>query len=188
MPRPTSKELRLLKPEEIPQEYEDRLFLIQETASDYLAQGLTQRQVADKIGISKDHLCRLRRKYPAFRAATDIAAKEGSIAILEKIREVAEDTLTGKVDATHARISMEGLAKYLELRWPEKYGKRTVDLNVKTIDMGDALSKARARAQARTGTVIESVAYSTALAAPSTEPNSCDNERLSQISGIDDLL
>lgn len=123
---------------------------IQESAELALLEGLPLREVCERIGISINALARLRRKFPAFREALERAAYDGSTAILEQLRNIPWD----EVDSQRARVKLEALSRYLELRWPERYGKR-LDVTMKTIDIGDALTKARARA----ATVIESTAY-----------------------------
>lgn len=123
---------------------------IQESAELALIEGLPLREVCERIGISINSLARLRRKFPAFREALERAAFDGSTAILEQLRNIPWD----EPDSHRARVKLDALARYLELRWPERYGKR-LDVTMKTIDIGDALDKARSRA----ANTIESTAY-----------------------------
>jgi len=51
-------------------------------------------------------------------------------------------------DAARARVKIEALRSYLELRWPHLYGKR-LDITVKSLDMREALELARQRAAVR---------------------------------------
>lgn len=141
---------------------------IQETASVLLAEGKTLQQVADYIGIAFNTLTHLRRKYPAFRDELERAAFEGSTAILEQMRDIPFN----EPEAARARVKIDALCRYLELRWPSRFGKR-VDVTVKTLDMGDALAKARERA----GNVYESTAYVIAA-----------TDDVSVADGIDDLF
>ena len=129
---------------------QERLDDIRETACEHLTEGKTFKQVADSIGISPSNLYYLRRKNPAFAEELDKAAFDGSTAILDELRNIPFE----EEDAARARVKIDAIAKYLELRWPHRYGKR-LDVTVKTLDLGDALNKARARA----GITIESVAY-----------------------------
>ena len=128
----------------------DNLEDIRETAAELLTEGKTLKDVADSIGISPSNLFYLRRKFPAFAEELDRAAFDGSTAILEELRNIPFE----EEDAARARVKIDAIARYLELRWPHRYGKR-LDVTVKTLDMKDALEKARARA----GMTIESTAY-----------------------------
>ena len=123
---------------------------IQESAELALLEGLSLREVCERIGISNNSLARLRRKFPTFREALERAAYDGSTAILEQLRNTPWD----EQDPGRARVKIDALSRYLELRWPERYGKR-LDVTMKTLDIGDALSKARERA----ANTIESTAY-----------------------------
>lgn len=123
---------------------------IQEAAELALLEGLTLQEVCERIGISINALARLRRTQPLFREALERAAYDGSGAILEQLRNIPWD----EQDSGRARVKLDALSRYLELRWPERYGKR-LDVTMKTIDMGDALAKARERA----ANTIESTAY-----------------------------
>lgn len=108
------------------------------------------RTVATELGISPNTLRHLRRTDPEFREELERAAFEGSTALLDEMRE----TPYLEPDPRRARVKIDALRSYLELRWPDRFGKR-LDVTVRTIDLGDAIAKARQRA----GITIESVAY-----------------------------
>lgn len=121
-----------------------------ETACDLLSNGMTLQQVADTIGISRSALAIIRRKYPDFAEELDRASFDGAMFILEEIRQTPD-----LVDCPQrARVKIDALCRYLELRWPHRFGKR-LEIEVKHLDMGSALAAAEQRA----AKVIESVAY-----------------------------
>lgn len=151
---------------------------IQETACQLLADGKSLQQAADYIGVTRTTLMYLRRKYPALREELERATFEGTVAILEEIR----DTPFRENNPHRARVKIEAMCKYLELRWPERFGKR-LDVTVKTIDMQDALSQARARA----GLTIEGVVESTAYGAVNTVLDT-DSVSVADPSGVDEFL
>lgn len=147
--RYAGKNLTIIR-EDRPQFIAEQRQDIQETACELLGDGQTLQQVADYIGIGRTTLMYLRRRYPAFKNELELATLEGSTALLEQIRDIP----FSEANPHRARVKIEGLCKYLELRWPERFGKR-LDVTVKTLDMNDALAQARVRA----GLVIESTAY-----------------------------
>lgn len=143
--------------------------------ADGLLEGHPIKRIAAESGISVKTIQKLKVQYPAFREKLERAAFEGSVIIMEQMRDTPWDEL----DPQRARVKIEALCRYLELRWPERYGKR-LDVTVKTLDIGDALSKARARA----ATVINSTAY-----VVHGQPDATDLESVAQPeSGIEDLL
>lgn len=175
--------LNLLQHTDISEELAGKVALIQDTVEQYLAQGLSFDAIAAKIGISPTTIYNMRRQYPAFRMAVERAMEDGATAILEKVKEVVHDPLLDKMDPARARARMDAARTYLEMRWPEKFGKR-LEMTVKTLDLGDALSKARERA----GITLESVACVVADSdiQPPDDQITCDNVQLSQ--EIEDLL
>ncbi len=135
------RDLKLLPPSKVPDDVQEKLGQIQDTAATHLRAGKTIKQIADDIGISPNTIYLLRARYPAFRDELDKAAYDGSSAVLEELRHIPFD----EENPARARVKVDALCRYLELRWPERFGKR-LDVTVKTLDLGDALSKARARA------------------------------------------
>lgn len=123
---------------------------LQQTITDLLSDGASLQQVADAMGIDRMLISRLRTQYPEFAQALDSAAFEGSIHILEEIREAPYQEL----DPARARVIIDALRVYLEMRWPQRYGKK-MEITHKTVDIGDLLEKSRRRA----GILIESTAY-----------------------------
>ncbi len=122
---------------------------IKETAAELLATGVTLRQIEKDTGVSRSLIYKLRRQIPEFAAYLDQASYDGTIAVLEELKE----TPYLEENPHRARVKIDALRQYLELRWPERFGKR-MEVRIKTIDIGNALEKARTRA----GVTIESIA------------------------------
>lgn len=123
---------------------------LEETACDMAAEGMTLHQIADAIGISQRTLARIRRKYPEIAQALDVAAFDGALWVLDRMRDTPET----EPDAQRARVKIDALCRWLELRWPHRFGKR-LEIEHKGLDMGSALERSEQRAKR----VIESVAY-----------------------------
>ncbi len=71
---------------------------------------------------------------------------DASAQLLERLREIP----FSEGDAGRARIQVDALQRYLELRWPQRYGKR-MEVTVRHADMRGALDRAKQRA----GRIIE---------------------------------
>lgn len=115
---------------------------IKATALDMAANSNTQREVAESLGIAPRTLARILAEDQGFRDTYDAALYQASSQLLEKLREVPWT----EVDAQRARVKIEALSRYLELRWPHRYGKR-LDVTVRAVDMRGALARARDRAR-----------------------------------------
>jgi len=120
------------------------------TVATMLLEGKSLRDCAAACGMAMNTLARLRIDYPDLREEQERAAFEGSTTLLEDMR----DTPFTETDPARARVKIDALCRYLEMRWPERFGKR-LDVTVKTLDLGSALNRARQRA----GITIESAAY-----------------------------
>ena len=150
---------------------EDQRLAIQQTACELYADGKTIAEIAAHIGIDAPTIRWLKRNYPSFNQALDQAAADGSVAVLEQMKCIPWE----EPNAHLARVKIEALCKYLEMRWPDRYGKR-LDVTVKTLDLGPALERAQQNARR----IIESVAYSVV----DTDTQSVSGTD----AGIDDLL
>ena len=122
---------------------------VEETVAAFLSEGNTLTEAADAVGVPRTTLAALRRKFPDFAHALDQASFDGAVFILEELKQ----TPYSEIDVQRARVKIDALQRYLELRWPERFGKR-MEVRIKTIDIGNALEKARTRA----GVTIESIA------------------------------
>ena len=103
--------------------------------------GETFKDIAEKLGIGRGTLLMIRRRDPEFAKQLDDAMFDGSTSILEDLKEVPYI----EPDPARARVKLEALRSYLELRWPSRYGKQ-VNVNLKVLDMRSAIDKARQRA------------------------------------------
>lgn len=116
--------------------------VIQATAIEQAETGATYQAIADGLGISIHELNAIRRANPAFRQMLADAMLEGSEHILEAMLKVPD---TESKDPAWVRVKIEAMRLYLEMRWPDRYGKR-MQVTVRHLDMSQALAKARERA------------------------------------------
>ncbi len=112
------------------------------------------KTIADKLGIAVDTLQALRLMDDNFERMLERAMFQASPLILDELKEVPNT----ERDAAMARVRIEALRTYLELRWPERYGKR-LDVTVRTLDMRGALESARKRAGITIDSQAESITY-----------------------------
>lgn len=121
-----------------------------QTLVDMLSDGATIGECAEAIGVPTSTISRLRAKYPDFSQVLDSAAFDGSVHLLEKLLQTPELEACPQ----RARVKIDAIRTYLEMRWPSRYGKRH-NVEVTTIDLTPSIERARQRAQR----VIESTAY-----------------------------
>ena len=122
---------------------------IKATALEMASESSTQLEIAESLGIAPRTLARILAEDKQFRDLYDSTLYQASSQLLEKLREIPWD----EIDAQRARVKIDALARYLELRWPHRYGKR-IDVTVRTIDMRSALERARARRDASVVSVV----------------------------------
>lgn len=113
---------------------------LQQTVLDHAQDGKTQMEIAEELGIDRKTIANLRFADPAFRDELERVMYDASSTVVEDIRQVPYIEL----DPQRARVKLDALSRYLELRWPRRYGKR-MDITVRSLDMGKALADARAR-------------------------------------------
>lgn len=106
------------------------------------AESATQAEIADVMGVSISTVVRALVHDPAFGAQYESTLFQASVQIVEQLRQIPFNESTS---FQRARIQVDALARYLELRWPSRYGKR-LDVTVKSADMRGALDRARQRA------------------------------------------
>lgn len=119
---------------------ETNIATIKEPALEAAREGKTYKDIAEMLGMSRTSLLNLRSQDPAFKQMLEDAMFDGSTMVVEELRDVpyVEEC------PQRARVKIEALCRYLELRWPHRYGKR-LDVTVRTLDMRSALDKARER-------------------------------------------
>lgn len=110
------------------------------------AEAKSRKEICQDIGISSQALQQMCRELPGFRDALETAMSDASQLVLEQIKELPWI----EPDIQLARLKIDALTRYLELRWPQQYGKR-INLAVTTMDLTGALADARKRA----GLIIE---------------------------------
>ena len=149
---------------------------LKQTAINEAVTGATYRHIAELLGISRTELFNIRQADPAFRDALETAMFDGSTMVVEELREVPQN----EPCPIRARVKIEALRLYLELRWPHRYGKQ-LNVTVKTLDMSDALAKARAR-------ISQPIEMQQVNAARSTDSQSVDAAYVPVMAGIDEIL
>lgn len=102
--------------------------------------GLTLTEIMEQTGVSADKLTNLRRVDPPFAEQLEQEQLDASRLAVEEIKLVPYR----EPDPRVARVKIDALAKYLELRWPDRYGKR-VNMTVQHLDLRGALAEARER-------------------------------------------
>lgn len=107
--------------------------------------GATYGEICKALKIGPRTLRHICREDERFRQQLEQAMEAASTMVLEELKNVP----FSETDAAMARVKIEALRTYLELRWPHLYGKR-LDITVRTLDMRQALDMARQRAAART--------------------------------------
>lgn len=112
-----------------------------ETALEMFRDGATHQDVADALGVSRATWLRLRRRDKALKEAVEEARAEGA----EILIDMYQRTPYEEPDAARARVKLEALRGTLELRYPERYGKRYHDVTHRTLDMSGALERANRR-------------------------------------------
>lgn len=113
----------------------------QKEAIELAHQGETFRDIAAALKITPGTLLKRRREDPVFMRMMDEAMLDGSAMILEELRSIPYT----EAHPGRARVKIDALRAYLELRWPSRYGKQ-VNVNLKVLDMRSAIDKARERA------------------------------------------
>ena len=122
---------------------------VKSTALEMAAESSTQVEIAEALHIAPRTLARIMAEDKPFRELYDSTLYQASSQLLEKLRDIP----WVEQDAQRARVKIDALARYLELRWPHRYGKR-IDVTVRTIDMRSALERARARRDASVVSVV----------------------------------
>jgi transposase len=123
----------------------------------HAADGATHRQIAERTGVSVDSINRMKQRFPDFRNQLEQAMYDASVLDVEQLKEIP---LNAAADPARARVQIEALSRYLELRWPNRYGKR-VNMNVKTVDLTEAIKRARQRQAQVIDSTAETVDVST---------------------------
>lgn len=103
----------------------------------------TQQDIADVLGVSPSTVARALAIDPQFQQLYDETLYKASVQLLEKLRTIPDL----ERDVSRARLKCDALSRYLELRWPERYGKR-IEHTHKFADLGGALARGKARAEA----------------------------------------
>jgi len=109
------------------------------------AESGTFYDIADLMGVSRSSVTRALASNPEFKAIYEAVLYAASEGLLERLREIPFQL---GIDPQRARVQIEALRTYLELRWPSRYGKR-LDVTVRHADMRGAMDRARARIEAR---------------------------------------
>ena len=117
---------------------------IYEGALDLAETGSTHKAICTQLGISINTLRGILRDDAGFAMLFRQAMEAGSTIVLEELKEIPYS----EPDAQRARVKIDALRYYLELRWPHLYGKR-MELTIKTLDMRQALDLAQARVKSR---------------------------------------
>jgi hypothetical protein len=111
--------------------------------------GATYADMARTLRIGISTLIKLRRKDADFRDQLEHAMQAASHIVLDDIKKIPWEESSAQM----AKVKIDALRTYLELRWPQLYGKR-IDVTVRTLDMRQALDLARERVK-RQGQVID---------------------------------
>ena len=153
-----------------------------DTALDMAHQGDTFKEIAEKLGITPGTLLRRRREDPTFARMLDDAMLDGSAMVLEQIKTVPFT----EENAQRARVQIDALCRYLELRWPSRYGKQ-VNVNLKVLDMRSAIDKARQRASQVIDLYKDSTGTYTDMQSVDTGQDAI-NTAVSAVTCFDDLI
>lgn len=109
---------------------------------DRVAAGDTRRKIAELMDVSVDTVHAMIARDDALRVEVERAEEKAASIVLDEIRAIPT---RDDISAHRARVNIEAYRTYLELRFPSRYGK-SINLNVKTLDMNKALEQARERA------------------------------------------
>ena len=117
---------------------------IHDKALELASSGKIYKEIAKELKISPNTLRNICLDDAKFKSEIEQAMESASIMVLEDIKQVPYK----EMDAARARVKIEALRTYLELRWPGLYGKR-IDVTIRTLDMRQALDMARQRVKDR---------------------------------------
>ena len=108
------------------------------------ATGVSYKQLCKQLHIDPALMRLIRAEDTDFDNKLSAAMESASILAVDEIRDIpySED------NPHRARVKIDALRTYLELRWPRLYGKK-LDITIQTLDMRQALDLARERAANR---------------------------------------